>query len=187
MKTGLPAGWVAFNGTVEPSETVAGYAARHQTVWGKCQFAGCDRRLKLEPEMLVKDGVGALLMGQIKTWARCQRPGGCSLTFHNEAPLYPLKLEHFTGLAHVRIRVRCRGHGCKFSRTWPVEVMIKGLQERGQGDERTEIDKLGAKMTSACPLCKKSNWVADVLCADTDTRGWKSNAESYFDRFEIVR
>ena len=176
----MPAGWVAIDGTVQPSENVAGYAARHQTVKGKCQRSGCSRRVDLDPKGLCGEGLGSLSMQQVKTWWRCNRAGGCGLDYHNEPPAFPLRLEHFIGLPNVRIRLRCRGDKCKFHRVWPVEVMIKGLVERGQGDERTEIDKLGAKMTSACALCKKSNWTADVLWANTESMGWRAEERCLF-------
>lgn len=184
MNTGLPPGWVAIDGTVQPSEVVAGYAARHQVVKGKCTRSGCNRRVELEANALCRDGLGAIPMQQIKAWWRCQRAGGCALTFHNEPPAFPLRLEHFTGLPHVRVRLSCRGDRCTYTRVYPPEVMIKGLVGRGQGDERTEIAKLGAKMTSACPLCKKSNWAADVLWANTETVGWKAQGSAYFERYE---
>ena len=41
--------------------------------------------------------------------------------------------------------------------------MMAGLEKRGQGGARTEVDSLGAKMTSACPMCKRVNWTAEIL------------------------
>ena len=59
--------------------------------------------------------------------------------------------------------------------------MIAGLTKRRQGDGRTEVEKLGAMMTTACPLCKRSNWTADVLWVSTDTMGWKALGGQLFD------
>jgi hypothetical protein len=175
---------VAIDGTVQPSEVVAGYAARHQIVKGKCTRTGCNRRVELDPKALCGEGLGTVPMQQVKAWWKCQRAGGCALIFFNEPPAFPLRLEHFTGLPHVRVRLSCRGNGCKFTRLFTAEAMIKGLVARGQGDERVEIAKLGAKMTSGCPLCKKANWTADVLWANTDTMGWKAQGSAYFERYE---
>jgi hypothetical protein len=47
-----------------------------------------------------------------------------------------------------------------------------------------ESDKLAAEMTSGCPHCKKSNWVADVLRGNTYTVGWTAQGAAYFDRYE---
>jgi hypothetical protein len=66
VNTGLPPGWVAIDGTVQPSEVVAGYAAGHQVVKGKCTRSGCNRRVELEPGALCRDGLGAIAMLQIK-------------------------------------------------------------------------------------------------------------------------
>ena len=59
--------------------------------------------------------------------------------------------------------------------------MIAGLEKRGQGDGRTEVDSLGAMMTSACPLCKKVNWAAEIHWVDTSTMGWKALGERTFE------
>ncbi len=61
-----------------------------------------------------------------------------------------------------------RGDRCTFHRLWLVEEMIAGLEKRGQGS-RTEVDELGAKMTTACPTCKRVSWAADILWVSTDT------------------
>ena len=58
------------------------------------------------------------------------------------------------------------------------------VERRCSGGERTESDKLAAEMSSGCPHCKKSNWVADVLWANTDTVGWTAQGAAYFDRYE---
>jgi hypothetical protein len=39
-------------------------------------------------------------------------------------------------------------------------------------------------MSSACPMCKKVNWTAEVLWIDTATMGWKSMGERSFERLE---
>lgn len=60
--------------------------------------------------------------------------------------------------------------------------MIAGLTRRRQGDDRTEIETLGKKMMTACPLCKRTNWTADVLWVSTDTMGWKALGERSFEQ-----
>lgn len=177
-------GWTTDGGVVEPAEAVGAYAERGQVVKGVCRAKGCTRRVELEPANLCGQGLGRLTMRQIEKLWRCQRIEGCGLEFHKEKALNPLRLDHFVGKPNVRIRVRCRGNGCKFFRLWRVEEMIAGLRKRSQGDGRTEVEALGAMMTSGCPLCKKANWVAEVLWVNTDTMGWKALGERSFDKLE---
>jgi hypothetical protein len=120
-------------------------------------------------------------MRQVQGLWRCQRLDGCGLDFHNEPPLHPLRLDQFVGRPNVRVRLRCRGDRCKFFRVWRVEEMIAGLVKRRQGDDRTEIEALGKKMTAACPL-KRVNWTAEVLWVSTDTMGWKALGERSFEQ-----
>ena len=178
-----PPGYVACNGTVAPGGCVADYAARRQVVKAGCRTRGCNRHITLDPEVLSRDGMGALAMRKIQQLWKCNRIDGCGLEFHNERPGVPLMLGHFVGLPHVRIRLRCREAACEFARVYPVEALIKGLAARKQGDERTEIEVLPGKMTSACPVCKKANWTADVLWADTETLGWRTHGAATFDRY----
>jgi hypothetical protein len=35
-------------------------------------------------------------------------------------------------------------------------------------------------MTTACPLCKKVNWTAEILWVRTDSMGWKTSGERTF-------
>ena len=120
-------------------------------------------------------------MRKIQDLWRCHRIDGCGLQFHNEKALFPLRLEHLRGRPNVRVRLSCRGERCKFFRVWRVEEMIVGLQKHGQGDERTDLDTLGAKMTAPCPICKKANWTADVLSVNTESAGWKALGEQTFE------
>ena len=69
-------------------------------------------------------------------------------------------------------------------RMWRVEEMIAGLEKRSRGGDRTEVEALGGMMSSACPICKKVNWTAEVLWIDTGTMGWKSMGERSFERLE---
>ncbi|MDB5480482.1 MAG: hypothetical protein JWO83_1535 [Caulobacteraceae bacterium] len=120
-------------------------------------------------------------MRQVQALWRCQRVEGCGLDFHKEKPLNPLILGQFVGRPNVRVRVRCRGDRCKFHRLWRIEEMIAGLEKRGQGGARTEVDGLGAKMTTPCPMCKRVNWGAEILWVNTDTMGWKARGERSFE------
>jgi len=90
-------------------------------------------------------------MRQVQALWLCHRIDGCRLDFHAEKPLVPLTLGQFVGRPNVRVRLKCRGDRCKFHRLWRVEEMIAGLEKRGQGSSGTEVDGLGAKMTTACP------------------------------------
>lgn len=176
-----PLGWTSRSGIVEPSEDVAGYAARRQMVRGVCRAQGCRRRVELDPTELRKVGLGQLAMRTVQKLWLCQRLDGCGLDFHSEPPLIPLRLEQFVGKPNVRLRLRCRGAGCKYFRVWRVEEMIAALQKRGQGDARSEVAKLSPMMKSPCPLCQRSNWTAEVLWVNTDTMGWRQLGERSFD------
>ena len=186
MAHGIPPGYTSFCGAVEPRPDVAGYAARGQVCHGKCQQDGCTRRLRLDPDALVKLGLGPLPMRRIKEWHHCNRPTGCALSFWEDEPAIALQLQHFVGMPSTRIRLKCRGRDCKFHRVYLAEAVIKGLVARKAGDGRTTIKALGALMTSGCPLCRKTNWEADVLAPDTDTGGWRTaGPERYFDRYNV--
>jgi hypothetical protein len=160
---------------------VADFAARHQRIVGTCPQDHCTRRVVLVPAELQRQGLDRLSMADVMRLHRCHRIGGCPLSFHNEAPQSPLTLAHLRGKPFVRVRVRCRGNGCRYYRVWRAEEMIAGLAKRRQGDDHTELFGLGAKMTSPCPVCKRANWAVDVLWIDTDTMGWKARGESWFD------
>ena len=179
-----PPGWVSENGVDQPSESVTAYAARFQTVKGVCRARGCTRRVELDPKSLCGDGLALLSMRQVEALWRCQRLDGCGLDFHKEKALKPLTLGQFIGRPNVRVRIRCRGNGCKFFRVWRIEEMIAGLEKRGQGSDRTDIDDLAAKMTTACPMCKRVNWTADLLWVNTETMGWKALGERSFEARE---
>jgi hypothetical protein len=178
---GPPPGWIAQDGVIEPSEKIAAYALRLQAVKGACRARGCNRRVDLDPKDLCGVGLALLTMRQVQTLWRCQRVDGCGLVFHSERPLNPLVLGQFVGRPNVRVRVRCRGDLCKSHRLWRVEEMIAGLEKRGQGSARTEVGTLGAKMTTACPMCKRVNWTAEILWVSTDTVGWKARGERSFE------
>lgn len=173
MNDGLPPGWICSKGVVEPGERVADFAARAQPVKGVCRAWGCYRKVELEPQALCKVGLAALGMRQVQRLWMCQRLDGCGLEFHNEPAALPLRLEQFVGRPNVRLRLFCRGGGCKFFRVYTVEQMIAGLETRKQGGGRTEVAALGGLMTGGCPTCRKTNWAAEVLYVATDTMGWK--------------
>jgi hypothetical protein len=178
---GPPPGWVAQDGVVQPSEWVQGYALRLQTVKGACRAKGCSRRVELDPKDLCGVGLALLTMRQVQALWRCSRVEGCGLEFHKEKPLNPLLLGQFVGKAHVRVRVRCTADRCKFYRLWRVEEMIAALEKRKQGGSRTEVEALGAMMTTACPLCKRVTWTVEVLWVNADTMGWKARGERSFE------
>ncbi|MGI8841407.1 MAG: hypothetical protein ACR2F8_11600 [Caulobacteraceae bacterium] len=182
---GPPPGWISQTGIVEPADTVAGYAARVQAVKGICRAKGCNRRVELDPKALCGIGLGLVNMGQVKRLWRCQRIDGCGLDFHEEPPLNPLRLGQFVGRTNVRVRLRCRAIGCKFYRMWRVEEIIAGLEKRRQGDGRTEVVGLGKTMTTACPLCKRVNWTAELLWVSTSSQSWKAKGERSFSEREI--
>jgi hypothetical protein len=181
LSDGLPPGWASAGGVVGPAERVADYAARGQTVKGQCRSDGCYRKIDIDPHELVKRGFGSLSMRKVQGLCGCHRLEGCSLAFHNGPADNPLRLKHFVGRPNIRVRVRCRGTGCKFFRVYKVEQMIAGLRKRQQGDEQTEVAALGTMMTSPCTMCKRSNWVAEVLHINTDTIAWRAVGEKTFD------
>ncbi len=180
MTDAPPKGWVSLDGVLKPGAAVGDYAARAQRVIGTCQAEGCKRRLVIDADDLVRAGFERVRMSEVQRLARCARLGGCGLSYHDEEPARRLRLEHCQGRAHVRLRLRCDGNGCRFYRVWTVEEIVQGLARRGAGDERTPVDELHAKLTGQCPVCKKSNWRADVLWLNTDTTGWKQRGEEWF-------
>jgi len=181
-----PPGWISANGVLEPASQVAAFAARGQVVRGRCESKECARKVRIDPNDLCGKGQGLLKMRQIEQLHRCQRLDGCSLIFYADPSTPPLHLEWLTGRANVRIRLRCRGAGCKFARVWVVETMIEGLKKAGKGHGGTEVQALGKLMTQPCPVCRKVNWTADVLWANTETAAWRqSGAETYFSGMEV--
>lgn len=180
MRDGLPPGWANINGIVGPGQRVADFAARGQPVEGVCRSQGCFRRVELEAAALCKGGLAALSMRQVQKLWMCQRLDGCGLDFHYEPAAIPLRLELFVGRPNIRLRLRCRGGGCKFFRLYQVEQVIAGLESRKKGGGRTEVGAIGALMTTACAACKKTNWMAEVLYVDTETMGWKALGEKSF-------
>ena len=181
---GPPDGWTVSNGVVAPGHRVADFAARKQPVKGVCRAKGCSRRVELEPRELCGAGLGLLAMTTIENTLRCQRLDGCSLYFQAAAPALPLRLSQFVGRPNVRLRLKCRETPCKFFRLCRVEEMVAGLQKRGLGGAGTDVEALGAMMTTPCPRCKKASWTAEVLWMDTSTMGWKATGERSFDRLE---
>lgn len=183
---GPPAGWTAWNGVLEPASQVAAYAARGQVLKGSCQTKECNRRIRLDPKDLCGKGQGLLKMKQVEQLHRCHRLDGCSLDFYADPKTPPLHLDWVTGRANVRVRLKCRGNGCKFARAWVVETMIESLKKTGKGHGGTDVHELGKVMTQPCPVCKKVNWTADILWADTGTLGWRQGgAEKYFAAMEV--
>lgn len=181
MASGLPPGWTALSGVVEPAERVADYAARGQVVKGNCRAHGCNRHVTIEPKAMCGAGLGTLPMHKIQTTWRCQRLDGCELNFFKEKPDYPLRLEHVAGLPNIRVKVACGGNGCKYSRVFLVEEVIAGLVKRRQGDGGMEIDKLAPLMKNPCPLCKKANWGVSLLWSSPDSAGWRALGPKVFD------
>lgn len=177
---GLPQGWTTWNGVLEPANQVAAYAARGQIIRGRCETKECNRKIRIEPKDLCGKGQGLLQMKQVEQLHRCQRLEGCSLGFFADPATPPLHLDWLTGRPNVRIRLKCRGHGCKYVRVWVVEQMIAGLKKAGKGGGGTDVHALGKLMTQPCPVCKKVNWAADVLWASTETIGWRQNGEKCF-------
>jgi hypothetical protein len=179
-----PKGWTLSNGAVSPGDRVADFAARDQRVKGVCHAKGCSRRVELEPKTLCAQGLGLLAMAAIERMWRCQRLEGCNLDFRETPAELPLRLSQFVGRPNVRLRLKCREHGCKFYRVWRVEEMIGALEKRKQGGPTTQITALGGMMTTPCPVCKKASWMAEVLWVDTSTMGWKVKGERSFDGME---
>lgn len=182
---GPPPGWTALNGVLEPAPQVAAYAARGQAIRGSCATKTCNRKVRLEPKDLCGQGQGALTARQIETLYRCQRLDGCAITFFAEPSIPSLRLDWLTGRANVRVRLRCRGNGCRYVRVWVVEQMIAGLRKSGKGGGDTDVHDLGKLMSGPCPVCKKANWTADILWADTRTLGWRQKGETYFSGMEV--
>lgn len=183
---GPPPGWTTSNGVLEPASQVAGYAARSQVFRGRCETKECNRKVRIEPKDLCGKGQGLLTMKHVEQLNRCHRLDGCSLNFYADPGAPELRLEWLTGRANVRVRLKCRGNGCTFVRVWVVEKMIDGLKKSGKGHGGTDVHELGKLMTQPCQVCKKVNWTADILWANTDTLGWCHGGEDkYFAGLEV--
>lgn len=153
----VPSGWTEIGGTVERGDRVADFAARAQIVQGIYRGDGCFRKVTLDPVRLCKAGVGSLPMRSLGRLYQCNRIDRCSLDFHREPPLVPLRLSQFVGLPNLRVRLDGRGGGCKYCRVFRVEEMVAGLQARGQGGADFEVEKPAPLMSTACPKCGKRN------------------------------
>jgi hypothetical protein len=183
MGTDRPlSGWISLSGVLSPGQTVAAYAARGQRVKGACRATGCSRRVDIDPRTLAGEGYTKVHMTRLRDLWRCHRLDGCQLSFYDDRPDFPLRLGHLVGKPHVRLRARCRRDGCKYFRVWLVEQIITGLAARNVGDERTEVAAVGGLMKTPCPMCKRVNWAADVLWANTESVGWRVDPEGTFAR-----
>ena len=182
MDGDCPPGWGVFDGVLVPDVRVAAHAARGQSVKGICNHGGCRRSLTLDPEKLCRQGLGQLAMRDVQQLARCQLIGGCSMDFHAQPAERPLRLEQLVGKPNVKVRLRCRGDGCRFFRVHLVEAIIEGLVWRRQGNGLLEVEALAGKLTSACPRCGKVNWAVEIVWSGRDPAGYKTDRDRTLER-----
>ncbi len=165
-----PLGYQAASGVLEPSDTVGGFLARHDTVRGQCQSQDCKRTCHINLPLLAARGLAAMQISVIKQLWRCHALGDCSLDFRVESgPGLPL--EALLGRPHVSIRWKCRG--CKFFRTSLPDRVIASLEAKKLGGGGTPIRDLGKLIKGPCQACGKSNWDIDVLWPNTESVGYR--------------
>lgn len=168
-----PPGWTAISGILEPGQSLLDYAARNAEVTGLCRQRDCKRRAAIDFVFWVEKGFGRLTLPDLQRMLRCNRPDGCALDFMGGHPKLDLALSQISGKSNVRVRFKCRGQGCKFSRVAVVEKVIAGLLADKRGDGSTLVCDLPKLLKGACGTCGKVNWQVDVIWANTETAGWR--------------
>jgi len=169
-----PAGWLAFNGLLEPNPTIAGYLARGQEVRGVCHQRDCRRRCELDLARLAAKGFGSLPVSVAEGLMKCHGLTGCALEFHTDRRA-SLPVRALFGRAHVKIRIRC--NGCGFFRTATPEGLFAKLSAERAASDGLLISEVAAKIKGPCKQCRKSAWRVDVLWPDTNSEGWRRQNE----------
>ncbi len=167
-----PDGWLALDGLLVPSATVAGYAARGDEVKGRCHLRDCRRTCHIDMPRLVEAGFGRLPVEAMKRWLRCSRPEGCALDWFEERPT-GFRLRWLLGRPHVTIRFTC--NACKFNRSTLPDRVLERVRAKGPGaaDDAT-VETLGKLPMAPCKNCGKRNWRVDVLWPDVRSAGYRA-------------
>ena len=167
-----PDGWLALDGLLVPSATVAGYAARGDEVKGRCHLRDCRRTCHIDMPRLVEGGYGRLPVEALKRLARCGRIEGCAIDWFEERPI-GFRLSWLIGRPHVSIRFMCKT--CKFHRTTLPDRVLAKLREKGPGvaDDAT-VQKLAKLPMEACKNCGKKDWRVDVLWPNVNSAGYRA-------------
>jgi hypothetical protein len=155
-----PPGWVALAGTLSPSATIAGYAARGEFVSGRCQQHECKRSCIPDLERLIKRGLGNLTLAEYQAAARCNvlGAGGCGLTWTVERRHGGLTLGGLARWPQAAIRYRCPD--CKRSPTIEPMRLVQRLRDLNAGGSDTLVVDL-KKPDRPC-ACGKKSWLVEV-------------------------
>lgn len=164
-----PKGWFIASGVLQVDRTVTGYCTRRQDVVGRCWARDCRRTLNLDLARILRDGLGALRITQVKDLYRCSRLDGCSLAFTDDLKAESLKLSVLCRRPAVTIQLRC--DACKAQLRISPEHMIARLKADGRGGEDTEVRDLKPLLTGACKACGKVAWDVQVSWPDPNTYG----------------
>ena len=165
---GMPLGWRAVDGLLQPDPTIAGHLARGQEVKGVCHQRDCRRRCDLDLGRLEARGFGSLPVAAAQGLMRCHSLAGCALEFHVE-PKSTLRLGDLLGRSHVRVRIKCGG--CGFFRVAPPEAVIAKLTVGDTRGGAVAIGEIAGTIRGPCRRCGKSAWVVDVLWPDPNSEG----------------
>lgn len=152
---GPPPGWVMWCGELKPDPSVAGYVARGQQIRAHCRHQYCRRTCWIECERLAEEGMGGLRMEEAQKLWRCQRIGGCYMTFEDDRRGM-LSLDELSRLPRVRARLCCKA--CKSQWEGPIKTVIARLKKAGEGDERTRCHQVDQVMRRPCGKCGKVYW-----------------------------
>jgi hypothetical protein len=161
-----PEGWTAIYGLLQPTTTIAGYAARGDEVKGRCHQRDCRRTCHIDMPRLVESGFGRVPIEAVKRLLRCSRIDGCAMDWFEERPI-GFRLDWLLGRPHVAIRFMCVG--CKFHRTALPDRVVAKLQAKGpSASNDATVEKLAKMPMEACKNCGKNNWRVDVLWPDVN-------------------
>jgi hypothetical protein len=150
-----PKGWKVFAGQLTRDETLWGYLHRKQFVRGSCYTRDCKRNYYLDFELLLRAGYVQVRMSEIQRLLKCNKPGGCSMTFVDEKTGSGLPLSVLASNSAGRIEMTCGG--CKWSKTFTPLQAIAQLEAAKTGYASTLHTELAA-LSKACTHCGRSDW-----------------------------
>lgn len=174
-----PLGWRSFCGLLEADTSIAGHAARHESVRGHCRNNDCKRTVTVDLEGLLRSGLGRMDVKLAQRFLMCQSLSGCNLSFHVEKGI-GLRLDQLVGKPLVQVRFQCRG--CKFFRVTLPDKVIDAAREKAKTTKEhiVTLDQLRAAPMEPCQKCGKTNWQVDVLWPErpTDGREYKAYVDA---------
>lgn len=156
------AGWtISPSGRVSPDTSVAGYAARHVEVAGRCYQRDCRRTCSIDTKDLVSRGLGRLAVSDLRRTLLCGRLGGCGMDF-SETERFPLRLQS-VGREGFALEIRCRT--CRKSHVSGVAAIAAKLAKEGAGGGDTPLAQVSAAIKGPCG-CGAKSWEVELLFCD---------------------